>query len=86
MSRDSLSKQISTNEESKQSALEGKILQFKKCLSASSDFYPSEHGNGLRKQSSTTSSGAHSSNSFGSSGMLTTSNPLSSLDCLASGN
>ena len=46
MSRDSLCKQISSNEESKQSALEGKILQFKKQLSAT-DACASEFGNGL---------------------------------------
>ena len=85
MSRDSLCKQISSNEESKLSALEGKILQFKKCMSASEEFYSNELSNGLCKQSSTTSSGVLSSNSFGSSGMRTTSNPLSSLDYLASG-
>ena len=81
MSRDSLSKHISSTEEHKQSALEGKILQFKKCMSTSSDF---DRPARLLKQSSTTSSGGYSVPSV-CHDTLRTSNPLTSLDYLASG-
>lgn len=81
MTHDSLCKQLSSTEEHKQSALEGKILQFKKCLSSSSDF---DRPANLLKQTSSTSSGAYSTPSV-CHDTLRTSNPLTSLDYLASG-
>ena len=81
MTHDSLCKQLSSTEEYKQSALEGKILQFKKCLSSSSDF---DRPANLLRQTSSTSSGAYSTPSV-CHDTLRTSNPLTSLDYLASG-